>query len=168
MTSQTKLETLLAHSARLAPTILRISLGVVFLAHAYAKASIYTFAGTEQFFGSHGFSPLTVYPVFAAELVGGVLLLLGVRTRLVSVALLPIMLGALTVHWANGWSFTATGGGWEYVAFLMSALVAQALLGPGAWALGEANAAASRGAKGSLDDSAQHSTSSSVSAAQLS
>jgi putative oxidoreductase len=39
------------------------------------------------------------------------------------------------VHWANGWSFTAAGGGWEYVAFLIVALVAQALLGDGALAV---------------------------------
>jgi putative oxidoreductase len=42
------------------------------------------------------------------------------------------------VHWPNGWSFTATGGGWEYVAVLIGALGVQALLGDGAFALGRA------------------------------
>jgi hypothetical protein len=45
------------------------------------------------------------------------------------------MLGALTVHWPNGWSFTAPNGGWEYVAFLIAMPLAQALAGDGAFAL---------------------------------
>lgn len=128
----------LAKLGPFAPTVLRTGLGVVFLAHAYAKAAIFTLPGTEQFFASQGFPGWSAYPVFAAEVVGGALLLLGVRTRLVALSLLPILLGALMVHAGNGWSFTASGGGWEYVAFLMVALVAQALLGDGAWGLGRA------------------------------
>jgi len=77
----------------------------------------------------------TAYPVFAAELVGGGLLVVGFLTRVVAAGLLPIVAGAFAVHWPNGWSFTAAGGGWEYVAFLMVALAAQTLLGDGAYAV---------------------------------
>lgn len=124
-----------AHLARLAPLgplALRIGLGVVFLAHAYAKAFIFTFKGTAAFFAAHGFPSWTVLPVFLAETLGGLALLLGVQVRLVSLGLLLVILGALKPHVANGWSFMAPGGGWEYPAFIAVALVAQVLLGAGA------------------------------------
>ena len=41
------------------PTVLRIALGVIFLGHAYTKAAIYTFPGTEQFFVANGFPAWT-------------------------------------------------------------------------------------------------------------
>ena len=62
-------------------------------------------------------------------------LILGVGTRWVSLALVPILLGATWVHSGNGWVFSAENGGWEYPAFLTLAAVVQALLGPGAFAL---------------------------------
>jgi putative oxidoreductase len=65
----------------------------------------------------------------------------GFRTRLVSLALIPVVVGALSVHLPRGWMFDGAGGGWEYPAFLLFALAAQALLGDGAWALGAARAA---------------------------
>jgi putative oxidoreductase len=125
-----RLESLLSSLpvTRLAGPLLRIALGLVFLAHAYAKAAVYTFPGTRRFFEAHGFPGWAVYPVFAAELLGGLALVAGFHPRLVAVALLPILLGALKPHLANGWMFTATGGGWEYVAFLLVALVVQILL----------------------------------------
>ena len=70
-----------------------------------------------------------------AEIIGGTMLLLGVYTRWVALALIPILLGALTVHWANGWVFSAQGGGWEYPLFLIWASVVQFLLGDGVFAL---------------------------------
>jgi putative oxidoreductase len=123
----------LSHHAQLAPAILRGALGLVFLGHAYAKLAVFTLQGTAQFFESHGFPGWTAYPVFAIELSGGMLLLLGVQVRLVAALLIPVMLGALGPHWSNGWMFTNQGGGWEYVAFLIAALFSQLLLGPGAW-----------------------------------
>lgn len=119
-----------------AALVLRLALGAVFLAHALAKPLLYTMPGTVAFFESHGFPGWTAWPVFLAELIGGILLIAGIRTRAVSIALLPVLAGALLVHLPNGWSFTAQGGGWEYVAFLLLALVIQALLGDGAMAVG--------------------------------
>ena len=115
--------------------VLRIALGLVFIAHALLKPLVYTFAGTVAFFVQHGFPGWTAYPVFAAELVGGLALIAGVHTRWAALGLIPIAVGALTVHWENGWTFTATNGGWEYVAFLIAALLVQSALGDGAYAL---------------------------------
>jgi putative oxidoreductase len=117
-----------------APTALRAALGAVFLAHAYGKAFLFTFPGTERFFEANGFPAWTVYPVFVAELLGGLALLAGFRVRAVSLALVPIMLGAMKPHLGNGWLFSSNGGGWEYPAFLIVALLVQAVLGAGALA----------------------------------
>ena len=40
-----------------------------------------------------------------------------------------------TVHWGNGWLFTAQNGGWEYPVFLTVAALVQAMLGDGKYAL---------------------------------
>lgn len=122
-------------TAPYAALILRISLGAVFIAHALLKLLVLTLPGTAQFFEAHGFPGWMAYPVFVAELVGGTLLISGFYTRYVALALVPVITGAFTVHRANGWSFDAPGGGWEYIAFLIAALIAQALLGDGAYAL---------------------------------
>jgi putative oxidoreductase len=115
--------------------VLRLALGVMFIAHALLKYYVFTLPGTAQFFGGLGLPPALAYVTFYAELVGGVLLLLGVYTRYVALALVPILLGATWVHAGNGWIFTAQNGGWEYPAFLTVAAIVQALIGEGAFAL---------------------------------
>ena len=119
-----------------AALILRVSLGLMFLAHAGVKLFVFTPAGTAGFFGSLGLPPLLAYAVIAAELAGAAALIAGVWARVVAVALVSILLGAIaTVHGANGWLFTSPGGGWEYPAFWAVGLIALALVGDGAWAL---------------------------------
>ena len=78
----------------LAALFLRGALGIMFVAHALLKYLVFTPAGTVQFFESLGLPGPLAYATIAAELVGGVLLVLGVYTRTVSFALLPILLGA--------------------------------------------------------------------------
>lgn len=124
------------HTSTYAATLLRVALGVMFLAHAWLKISVFTPAGTAGYFASIGLPGWLAYPTIAAELGGGLLLILGVQTRVVAAALTPVLLGALVFgHVANGWLFTNAGGGWEYPAFLAVASVAQVLLGDGAFAL---------------------------------
>ena len=118
-----------------AALLLRVSLGTMFIAHALLKYFVFTLPGTAQFFASMGLPGALGYVVVAAELVGGVLLLIGVSTRIVSLALVPVLLGATWAHSGNGWLFTSPNGGWEYPAFWTVALVVQALLGNGAYAL---------------------------------
>lgn len=121
-------------------TVLRVGLGAVMLAHALLKWLVFTLPGTAAFFAQHGFPGWTAYPVFALELIGGALLVLGWQTRASSIALIPVMIGAVFVHWPNGWMFTGANGGWEYPAFLVLALGAQAALGDGIPVLGRSGA----------------------------
>lgn len=119
--------------------LLRVSLGVMFLVHSlYLKGVVYTLPGTVRFFESQGLPGFSTYLVFAAEAIGGAMLVLGVKTRWVALALVPVLVGATWVHSGNGWLFTNAGGGWEYPAFLALATVVQALLGDGAYALSRA------------------------------
>ena len=116
--------------------LLRVSLGIVLLAHSlYLKLMVFTLAGTAQFFGSIGLPEWLAYLVFAMEAVGGILLILGVQVRAVGLALLPILLGATWAHSANGWLFTAPNGGGEYPLFLAAMSASVALIGAGAHAL---------------------------------
>lgn len=134
-----------AHSpnaAGLGAALLRVSLGVMFLAHSLVlKLLVFGLPGTAAFFGSLGLPPALAYLVFAAEAVGGVLLVLGVQARWVALALLPILAGATWTHAGNGWVFTGAGGGWEYPLLLTVLALVQALLGDGAFALSPSRAA---------------------------
>ncbi|GAB4508333.1 MAG: DoxX family protein [Sulfuricaulis sp.] len=123
------------NTAPYAALLLRLSLGVMFIAHALLKLVVFTLPGTVQFFETLGYPGFLAYVVFGAELVGGTLLVLGVCTRWVSLALIPILIGAAMVHVPNGWVFSASHGGWEYPVFLVVVSAVQALLGDGALAL---------------------------------
>ena len=123
-------------TAPYAAFILRISLGVLFLAHFGLKFFVFTPAGTAQFFQSLGLPGALAYLTMAAELIGAIALILGVYTRFVAIALIPILLGAIvTVHWSAGFFFTNANGGWEFPAFWIIGLLALALVGDGAFAL---------------------------------
>jgi len=124
-----------AHPASTAALVNRLALGLMFLAHGLLKVFVFTLPGTAGFFASVGFPGWMAYPVTFAEIGGGILLLLGIRSRWVAAALLPVLLGSLWVHLGNGWVFSAPNGGWEYPAFLVAASVVQILLGDGRFAL---------------------------------
>src|SRR5215469_14158998 len=83
--------------------LLRVSLGIMFLAHSVVlKLLTYGLPGTAAFFAGVGLPPSLAYLTFTAEAIGGVLLVLGVHARWVALALSPIMIGALVfVHAAN-------------------------------------------------------------------
>lgn len=122
----------------------RLALGTMFLAHGLMKVFVFTVPGTVGFFQSVGFPGWTAYPVIVAEIAGGIALLLGVRTRLVSALLVPVLLGAAAVHFGNGWVFSAPNGGWEYPVFLAVSAVVQVLLGDGRYALAPGRERAAR------------------------
>jgi len=125
-----------SRTAPYAALVLRVTLGALFLAHASLKLFVFTPAGTAKFFGSLGMPGEVAYLVIAVEVLSGIALILGVWTRYAALAGIPILLGAIfTVHGAAGFFFTNPKGGWEYPAFWAIALVAQALLGDGAYAL---------------------------------
>ncbi|KHQ54088.1 DoxX family protein [Mameliella alba] len=118
-----------------AATLLRVSSGVLFLAHGLLKVNVFTIAGTVGYFESLGLPGFLAYLTIAAELGGGLALILGVAVRLVSLALIPVLLGATWVHIGNGWLFSGEGGGWEFPLFWTVAQLAVAFLGAGAFAL---------------------------------
>jgi len=117
--------------------LLRVSLGTMYLAHSVVlKLFTYGLAGTAGYFESIGLPGWLAYVTFAAEAVGGLLILIGFHSRWVALALTPALLGAVIwAHGANGWVFTAAGGGWEYPVYLIVLSFAQALLGDGAFAV---------------------------------
>lgn len=119
--------------------LLRVALGVMWIAHAGLKYFVFTLPGTVQFFESVGLPGVLAYPVFVAELLGGIALVAGFYARQVSLLLLPVMLGAAFVHIGNGWVFSAPGGGWEYPVFLTVASIALWLIGDGAYAVKRSN-----------------------------
>jgi len=115
---------------------LRIASGVLLLAHGLLlKVMTFTVAGTVGWFESIGYPGFVAYAVIAAEIIGGLALIVGFKTRLVALAMVPVMLGATLQHLPNGWVFSAEGGGWEFPAFWTLALLAQAGLGGGAFAI---------------------------------
>lgn len=123
---------------RMAPyaaLLLRLALGVMFIAHGLLKWLVFTLPGTAEFFASVGFPGWTAYPVTFLEILGGAALILGVAVRPLAAVLTVELLGAATVHLSNGWLFSNKDGGWEYPVFLAVACAALALLGEGAYAL---------------------------------
>lgn len=125
----------MTNNADYAALLLRLGLGTMFVAHGLLKVMIYTLPGAAGFFEQVGFPGWTAYVVTYAEIGGGLLLLAGIGVRVVSLALITVLAGALVVHFGSGWVFSNPNGGWEYPAFLIITSVVQALLGPGKFVL---------------------------------
>jgi len=127
------------------PTVLRVTVGAVFIAH-----------GAQKLFGVLGGPGLTgttamlaglglpyAYPLAillsVVEFGGGILLVLGGLTRWAALALAVDMAVAIwTVHYRNGFFLSdqaARGGGVEYAMVLLAALVCLMMIGPGAWSV---------------------------------
>src|SRR5215471_10542749 len=116
--------------------LLRISLGLLFLAHVGLKIFVFTVPGTVGYFQSLGLPAFVAYATIALELLGGIALIIGFYAPYVALPLAVEILGTIvTVHGANGWMFQNEGGGWEFPALWAVALVSLALLGDGAFAL---------------------------------
>lgn len=132
-------------TAPYAALLLRVSLGVMLLAHGLLlKVLTFGFAGTAGYFESIGYPGFFAYLVIFGEVGGGIALILGLWTRWISLLLLPILVGATVQHLGSGWLFSNANGGWEFPAFWTVALIVQALLGDGAYALGQPTAQSSR------------------------
>jgi putative oxidoreductase len=122
-------------TAPYAALLLRLISGGLFVAHGLTKVFVFTIPGTVGYFESLGLPGFIAYFTIVAELFGGLALLLGVATRLVSVPLVALLLGVVWAHSGNGWGFTNAGGGWEFPLFWAAAQAAIGLLGNGALAL---------------------------------
>ena len=116
--------------------LLRVALGILFIAHGLLKLLVFKPAGAYGYFKSLGLPGSLAYLTMAAELLGGTALILGIVPRYVALVLVPLLVGTIvTVHGKNGWMFSNKEGGWEYPAFWALTLVILFLLGDGAWAL---------------------------------
>jgi putative oxidoreductase len=123
-------------TAPYAVLLLRVSLGLLFLAHAALKIFVFSVPGTVDFFQSLGLPAVVAYGVMALEVLGGIALIIGFYAPYVALPLALEMLGTIvSVHGENGWLFTNEGGGWEYPALWTVALIALFLLGDGAYAV---------------------------------
>ena len=115
--------------------LLRVALGIMWIAHALLKWFVFTIPGFAGWLDSQGLPVSMAWPVFLMELIGGIMILLGFYGRYVSAILVPIMFVALSTHFTNGWIHTSEGGGWEYPMFLIIASIAHVLIGDGQFAL---------------------------------
>ena len=123
-------------TAPYAALLLRVSLGLLFLAHVALKIFVFSVPETVGFFQSLGLPAVVAYGAMAMELLGGFALIVGFYAPYVALPLAVEMLATIvTVHGANGWLFTNEGGGWEYPAFWAVGLIVLFLLGDGAYAL---------------------------------
>jgi putative oxidoreductase len=123
--------------------VLRLALGVTFVLHGIDKLG--DLSGTEQFFASLDIpaAGLMAPLVAITETLGGALLIAGLLTPLVGVALAIDMLVALvTAHIESG--FFASDGGIELVLVLGAAALALAATGPGRFSLDGALGLSSR------------------------
>lgn len=115
--------------------VLRIVLGISFFVHGLVKfqGGIGNIAG---WFDSMGIPGFLAYVVGTVELVGGIALILGVGTRIVSALLAIILIGAIVkVKLALGFLGTAEMAGYELdLAFLVIALFL-AVNGSKQWAI---------------------------------
>ena len=115
--------------------ILRVSLGVILLAHGLLKVFGFSVPGTVELFGSLGLPPVAAYATIFAEITGGLAITLGIYTRLAAFLTVPVLAGAVWAHLGNGWVFSNAGGGWEFPALLVALAVSIGLMGDGPHAI---------------------------------
>lgn len=128
-------------TAPYAALLLRVTMGVLFLAHAVVwKIWTAGMVHVVPWFVSQGYPGWFAWFVTGLEAAGGIALILGWRTRWVALGLALLMAGIVRQQFGNGWIYTSTHGGWEYPAFWTMALIVQSLLGPGALAVGRSPA----------------------------
>lgn len=118
--------------------ILRVTLGIVFIAHGYLKVFTFGIPHGMEVFEAHTVWHINmipgwfVIPAAIIEWVGGTMLILGYKARWVLPFLAAVAFGAGAVHFENGWNYTSKpDGGWEYGIFLFICCVALYLTGPG-------------------------------------
>jgi putative oxidoreductase len=124
-----------------AALVLRVTLGIMFIAHLYWKFEILP-GGLDRWRSSlaaTGYPAFVPWYVISAEFAGALLLIPGISTQWVSLYILPMMLGAAQ-FWLvrKGFYFTAAGAELPVIWSIM--LVLQAMLGDGPYAVKIGNA----------------------------
>jgi putative oxidoreductase len=114
--------------------LLRLAIGIDWLAHAFLK----TARGMnthEALLAKNGITPLLAWPTFTLEVIGGIAIILGWYSRQWAAFLLFFLATVVWIKWPVGWTYSNTGGGWEYPMFWLFAQASLVLCGEGAFAL---------------------------------
>jgi putative oxidoreductase len=121
--------------------LVRVIVGIIFVAHGYAKFFVFGIDGATGMFSQMGIpAPTITAPLVATvEVVGGVALILGLLTRLAALGLAIDMLGAIFLVRMKGGFFAPNGA--EFEILLCVACVALVIAGAGALSIDEAIAA---------------------------
>jgi putative oxidoreductase len=126
--------------ADLAVLVLRLGIGIMFMAHGLQKTfGMFGGPGIQGFtkmIAGLGFSPAASWAYVAGytELIGGLLLIVGLGTRVSAFFLfILITVAAVKVHAAKG--FFLAQGGFEYTFVIASACLALLLLGAGKYSI---------------------------------
>jgi putative oxidoreductase len=109
--------------------LIRLGLGVVFLAHGVQK--LQGIEGVIGFFGKIGLPAFLAWAVAIIETLAGAAMLLGAFTGVAGVSIAIIMLGAIFTAKKSA----AFMGGWEFDLVLLTSALGVALLGPGKYAV---------------------------------
>ena len=106
---------------------LRASIGVIFIVHSLKK---FDPGWQDWLVNSAGLPAEMQFPIALAELIGGILLLVGVLTRISASIFSIILLGAIFhIRWENG--FFISEGGWEWDLVMLSVVLSIIVAGPG-------------------------------------
>lgn len=118
------------------PLIVRVAVGLIFAMHGWQKLSVMGVGGVEGMLNALGFpmAGLLAVVLIAAELVGGIFLILGVFTHWSAKVLVVVSAVALfAVHLPNGF-FLGTGG-YEFILLILAATLSVLITGPGKYSL---------------------------------
>jgi putative oxidoreductase len=123
-------------TAPYAALLLRVTLGFLFIAHLYFKFYVRDggFEGWWTNLNNNGYPDWVVFYVVVAETIGAICLIPGILTRWVALLCVPLMIGAAQ-YWLARTGFFFTAAGAELPILWTIALLAQAGLGDGAYAL---------------------------------
>jgi len=143
----------MTHGSAWAALILRLTVGTIYVMHAWMAVAVVTPNAMAAFVVRMGVPayavPVVVWYTIAAHAVGGALMIIGLWTRAAAVANLPIMLAALAVlHYPQGFFMTgvvadrSTGrivvAGYEFALLVLATTAALALIGAGAFSIDHA------------------------------
>ncbi len=102
------------------------SIGVIFIVHSLKKFD----PSWQEWLASIGIPPEMQLPIALAEFIGGILLLVGILTRVTGMIFAVILLGAIFhIRWENG--FFISQGGWEWDLVMLAAVLVIIVAGPG-------------------------------------